>query len=88
MQFCLRCHAPLRVVCPACAHVQQPGTTCARCGVDFVAYGAMKLATMRAELEHERRRVSRRAALTKALLLAPVTLGWSLLSYARSRVVD
>jgi hypothetical protein len=81
----VRCHTPLQVICPACGHAQTPGATCARCGVDFVKYGTMKLATMRAELEYERRRTRRRAALAKAVLLAPVTLGWSLLSYARSR---
>ena len=57
----------------------------AGCGVDFVTYGTMKLATLRAELESVRRRAGRRTALARAVLLAPVTFGWSLLSYARSR---
>ena len=85
VQFCLRCHQPLRVVCPACAHAQAAGTTCVKCGVDFVKYGTMKMAAMQTELERGRRRSRRRVTFARAVLLAPVTLGWSLLSYARSR---
>jgi hypothetical protein len=61
---------------------------CATCGIDFVKYGAMKLAALQTDLEGERRRSRRRAALTRAVLLAPVTLGWSLLSYSRSQGHD
>ena len=76
VQFCIRCHTPLRVVCPACAHGQEAGTTCEKCGVVL------------GELEQGRRRSVTRTALAKAILLAPVTLGWSLLLYARSHRRD
>lgn len=76
------------MVCPACAHGQASGAICEKCGVNFEKYGLMKLATMQTELEQGRRRNVKRAALTKAILLAPVTLGWSLLLYARSRRRD
>ena len=76
------------MVCPACAHAQETGGTCAKCGVDFVKYGMMKLAAMQTELEQGRQRATKRTALGKALLLAPVTFGWSLLSYARARRRD
>ena len=88
VQFCIRCHTPLRVVCPACAHGQEAGTTCEKCGVDFEKYGLMKLAALQTELEQGRRRSVKRTALAKAILLAPVTLGWSLLFYARSHRRD
>jgi hypothetical protein len=76
------------VACPACGHVQGVGGTCEKCGVDFVKYGMMKLAAMQTELAQGRQRATKRTALGKALLLAPMTLGWSLLSYARSRRGD
>jgi hypothetical protein len=56
--------------------------------VDFEKYGLMKLAALQTELEQSRRRSVKRAALAKAILLAPVTLGWSLLLYARSHRRD
>ena len=83
--FCVRCHAPLRYTCPACAHVQKLGGTCEACGVDFVKYGRMKLAAMQTDLEQGRRRTRSRAALLKSLVLLPLTGGLSLLSYVRGR---
>jgi double zinc ribbon protein len=84
-QFCVRCHAPLRYTCPACAHVQKLGGACEACGVDFVKYSAMKLAAMQMDLEHARRKTRSRTALLKSLVLAPLTGGLSLVSYIRGR---
>jgi hypothetical protein len=65
--------------------VQSRGGTCEACGVDFVKYGAMKLATMQLDLERQRQRTRSRAALVKSLVLLPLTGGLSLLSYFRGR---
>ena len=85
VQFCVRCHTPLRFTCPACAHVQTRGGACEACGVDFVKYGMMKLAALQTDLEQARERTKNRAALLKSLALVPLTGGLSLLKYFRAR---
>ena len=84
LQFCVRCHTPLRYTCPACAHVQPHGGTCDACGIDFLKYGMTRLAAMQSELELARTRTRSRAALVKSIVLAPFTVGFSLFSYFRS----
>ena len=85
LQFCGRCHTPLRYTCPACAHVQPHGGTCDTCGIDFLEYGMTKLAAMQSQLARARHRTQGRAALVKSIVLAPVTGGLSVLSYFRNR---
>ncbi len=84
-EFCARCHAPLRYVCPACKHAQARGGKCDGCGVDFAKYAMMQLAQVKTQLDRERERVRSRYVLIKHLVLAPVTGGLSLLKYFRSR---
>jgi hypothetical protein len=85
MRFCVRCHTPLRYTCPACGHVQMSGGVCDRCGVDFVKYGVARLAALQTEMEQQRERTKNRAALVKSVLLAPLTGGYSLITYFRNR---
>lgn len=84
-QFCLQCHTPLRYVCPACKHVQLQGGKCEQCGVDFAKYAAMLVFQGQSQVQQERQRVKARNSIIKQILLLPVTGGWSLLSYLRSR---
>jgi double zinc ribbon protein len=84
VQFCLRCHAPLRYTCPACHHAQDHGGQCEQCGVDFAKYGAMLVfhAQEKAQLEREKSR--QRGSLFKQILLLPITGGLSIVSFIRS----
>ena len=45
----------------------------------------MRLAALQTDLERERERTKGRAALLKSLMLVPLTGGFSLLKYFRSR---
>ena len=85
VQFCTRCHFPLRFVCPACAHVQERGGTCEACGVDFVKYGMMQVARMKAQSERESARIQKRTTVFREVVLAVLTGGFSLLKYLRPR---
>src|ERR1700682_2065652 len=87
-QYCLRCHAPLRHVCPACKHVQQEGGKCEKCGVDFAKYLAMLHFQMKSQADQDRARLRNRSAIFKQILLLPVTGGLSLLKYFHSRFRD
>ena len=85
-QYCLRCHAPLRYVCPACKHVQLQGGKCDQCGVDFAKYLGMMQFQMKSQADQERARMRNRSAIFKQLLLLPITGGFSLLKYFRTRL--
>lgn len=85
VQFCTRCHTPLRFTCPSCGHVQQQGGKCERCGVDFAKYAAMLVFQASADVQDRRRRSQERASLAKQILLVPLTGGLSLLRYLFSR---
>ena len=85
VQFCLRCHTPLRYTCPSCRHVQRQSGACLRCGVDFGKYGMARLAALQVDLERQREHTRKRTALLRSVLLAPVTGGYSLISYMRKR---
>jgi len=85
-QYCLRCHAPLRYICPACKHVQSAGGKCEKCGVDFAKYAAMLQFQLAAESQQERARMKTRSEVYKQIMLAPLTGGLSLLKYFRSRL--
>ena len=84
-QFCLRCHTPLRYVCPACKHVQREGGKCEQCGVDFAKYAMMLQFQMQSEMQQSRQRTKVRTSIIKQILLLPITGGLSLLGYLRSR---
>ncbi|MGH9353115.1 MAG: zinc ribbon domain-containing protein [Terriglobia bacterium] len=83
-RFCVRCHAPLRFICPACGHTQGTGGKCAECGVDFAKYAAVLEFQMAKEARERRESAKTRHDLIKQALLLPVTGGWSLLRYMRS----
>ena len=85
-QFCTRCHAPLRFICPACKHAQARGGKCERCGVDFAKYAAMLVFKAKEDASLGRARARSRAGIIKQILLLPVTGGFSLLKYIRSRL--
>jgi len=85
-QFCLRCHTPLRYVCPACRHVQLAGGKCEQCGVDFARYAMMLQFQVQSQAEQARRRSQTRTSILKQILLFPVTGGLSLLKFLRARL--
>ena len=80
-QFCVRCHMALHLTCPACGHVQESGSACEKCGVNFAKYAAMILAQKEIEAQREREHTRARQTLWKQILLLPVTGGFSLLRY-------
>ncbi|MGH9407789.1 MAG: double zinc ribbon domain-containing protein [Terriglobia bacterium] len=87
-RFCLRCHAPVLFVCPACARAQAHGGKCDQCGVDFAKYAVMLEFQMQRDSRQGRERRKGRNDLVKQALLLPVTGGWSLLRYLRSSLRD
>src|SRR6266404_8254936 len=84
--YCLRCHAPLRYVCPACGHVQSLGGQCEKCGINFAKYLAMLQFQMKSEADRDRARRKNRSAIFKQILLFTITGGWSLLKYFHARL--
>ena len=85
-QFCLRCHTPLRYVCPSCKHVQSHGGKCDQCGVDFGKYAAMMVFKAKTDAQQEREQRKARSSILKQILLLPITGGLSLLKYFRSQL--
>ena len=85
-QFCLRCHTPLRYVCPACKHVQREGGKCEKCGVDFAKYAMLLQFQMQSQAEQSHQRSKARTSILKQILLLPITGGLSLLGFLRSRL--
>ncbi len=85
-QFCIRCHATLRFVCPACKHDQDHGGKCDQCGVDFAKYTAMLIFQAKDTAAQERARTRERASIFKQILLLPVTGGLSLLKFFSDRL--
>ncbi|PYV08793.1 MAG: hypothetical protein DMG23_12720 [Acidobacteria bacterium] len=86
VQFCRRCHAPLRITCPACQHAQARGEKCEACGVDFAKYAMILGLQMKTQATQERERVRSRGAVIKQILLLPITGGFSLLKFIRDRL--
>ena len=80
-QFCTRCHAPLRFVCPACKHAQSHGGKCDQCGVDFAKYVGVLMFQAKTESDKRSQRIRKRSALLKQLFLLPLTGGLSLFKY-------
>jgi len=85
MQFCTRCHAPLRFTCPACRHVQSHGGKCEQCGVDFAKYARMIVFQAREGAQEKRRHTREKVSIAKQILLLPLTGGLSLLKYLSAR---
>ena len=85
-QFCVRCHATLRYVCPACKHEQLQGGSCQQCGVDFAKYALMIQFQAKTEAQIERERAKQRSSLFKQALLLPVTGGFSLVRFLLGKV--
>ena len=88
IEFCVRCHYPLRFTCPACKHEQTHGGQCEKCGADFAKYAAMLLAQAESQARQQREASQPYRSPWKQALLAILTLGLSLLFYHRSRVMD
>src|SRR5208337_3602543 len=86
LQFCTRCHTPLRFTCPACRHVQDHSGKCEQCGVDFAKYAAMLVFQARNGAQQKRRHSKERASLARRSFLIPLTGGLSLLRYVLSRL--
>ncbi len=84
-QFCLRCHAPLRFICPACKHVQDHGGTCDKCGVDFAKFAAVMMFKVKDDTQKQRERLKTRASIIKQIVLLPLTGGYSLIKFLLSR---
>jgi hypothetical protein len=80
-QFCTRCHATLRFLCPSCRHSQDHGGACDACGVDFGKYAAMLVAQEQIDADKEHARVRERVGLWKQVFLLPITGGFSLLKH-------
>ena len=83
--YCVRCHTPLKYICPSCKHVQLQGGKCEKCGVDFAKYAAMLVFQAKDTAQSERARVKGRAAILKQILLLPITGGLSLIKYFAGR---
>jgi hypothetical protein len=86
VQFCTRCHTPLRFTCPSCRHIQDHAGKCEQCGVDFVKYASMIVFQAREGAQEKRRRGRDKASIAKQVLLAPLTGGLSLVKYVLSRL--
>jgi len=86
VQFCTRCHATLRYICPSCKHDQAHGGTCDQCGVDFAKYAVMMHFQAKATADKERARSKSRSTLVRQILLLPLTGGLSLLNHLRSKL--
>jgi hypothetical protein len=76
----------MRYTCPSCRHVQDHGGKCDQCGLDFSKYAAVLQFQARTRAEQSRKRLATRSGLLKQLLLLPITGGFSLIKYVRSRL--
>lgn len=85
-QYCVRCHAPVRYVCPACKHVQLQGGKCEKCGVDFAKYAAMLAFEAQQDTNRARERTRSRVGLLKQILLLPITGGISFVKYLLEQI--
>ncbi|MFB3923131.1 MAG: zinc ribbon domain-containing protein [Terriglobia bacterium] len=85
-QFCVRCHTPLKYVCPACKHVQLRGGTCEECGIDFAKYSAMLMFSAKEAASREREKTRTRSGIFRQILLLPITGGISFVKYLLGRL--
>ncbi len=85
VQFCTRCHATIKFVCPACKHVQIRGGKCEQCGVDFAKYALMIQSKAKDEIDRESAKTRQRTSLLRSLIYFPINGGLTLARYLRSR---
>ena len=88
IEFCVKCHYPLRFTCPACKHEQPHGGQCEKCGADFEKYVAMMLMQAESQTRQQRETSQNRHSTLKQVLLTIFTGGLYLLFVHRSRVMD
>lgn len=88
IEFCVRCHYPLRFTCPACKHEQTHGGQCDKCGIDFAKYVAMLVSQAESRSRQSREASQGRHSVLRQVLLAIFTGGLSLIFYHRSRALD
>ena len=84
IEFCVRCHTPLRYTCPSCKHEQEHGGQCDKCGADFAKFAAMMVYQAQLQAQQTRAAARSRQSLAKKVILAIFTLGISLLWSLRS----
>ncbi len=75
----------LRFSCPACKHEQRTGSTCEKCGVDFLKYIVAVVDAKKQSRDAEQERFDRRTSLVKNILAIPLTGGLSLLALIRPK---
>jgi hypothetical protein len=88
IEFCVRCHYPLRFTCPSCKHEQPHGGTCDKCGADFAKFAAMMLYQAQLQAEQSREAKKNRHGMLKEVLLAIFTGGLSILLAMNARHKD
>jgi hypothetical protein len=76
----------LRFVCPTCRHIQSHGGTCDECGLDFMKYAMTLQLEMKSKADRERAKLRSRSAVVKQIFLLPITDGFSLLKFFRSKL--
>lgn len=86
LEFCVRCHYPLRFTCPACKNSQDHGGRCDKCGADFAKYAAMMVFQAQTNAQQAREAARERQSVTKQILLLPITGGFSLIKYFRKKM--
>jgi len=86
--FCVRCHHPMRFVCPACQYTQSHGGQCDKCGVDFAKYMTAMAFQAESRAKQSRETARQRYWVIKQVMLAVLTFGLSLLFFRRSRAQD
>jgi len=88
IEFCVRCHHPLRYTCPSCKHEQLHGGQCDKCGADFAKFAAMLVMQAQGREQQKREVAKNRHKDLMRVGLAILTCGLSLLFYHRSRALD
>jgi hypothetical protein len=86
VEFCVRCHTPLRYTCPACKNVQDHGGKCDQCGADFAKFAAMMVFQAQSNANLSRQNARDRQSIIKQILLLPITGGFSLIKFFRSKM--
>ena len=85
IEFCVRCHQPLRYTCPACKHEQDHGGQCDKCGADFAKFAAMMVYQAQLQAQQSRETKRSRHSLAREIFLAIITGGLSLLLTMNAR---
>jgi Double zinc ribbon len=86
IEFCVRCHHPLRFTCPSCKNIQDHSGKCDKCGADFAKFAAMMVFQAQTNAQRARESARDRHSVMKQILLLPITGGFSLIKYFRSKM--